>query len=99
MQYSSLEQAVLLILVVLLLENVTIWNKEDAEITIYGAINSSTGFYEISNENSEFGIENASINASYIKSPYVFDKWATTAVRDMAVINSARNMLSLIHIS
>lgn len=77
----------------IVLYGVTVWSKNDAEITVTGALNSSTGYNEISSINGDFGIDKATINLSYLSSGYQFDKWATTAIRDTAVNNSAKQMV------
>lgn len=77
----------------ILLYGVTIWSKNSAEITVAGALKSSTGYNEISSINGDFGIDKATINLSYLVDGYQFDKWATTATRDTSVNNSAKQMV------
>lgn len=77
----------------IVLYGVTVWNKKGAEITVTGALNSSTGYNEISGIDGDYGIVKSIINLSYLLSDYQFDKWATTAIRDTAVNNSAKQMV------
>lgn len=72
---------------------VTVWNKKGSEISVRGALNSSTNYYEISSMNGYYGIDKGTLNVSYMPSYYTFDKWATSAARDTAVNNSAKQMV------
>ncbi len=71
---------------------VTVWNKKGAEINLTGIDNAGTGFKEISSASGDYGVDKATLHASYIVSPYGFKKFTTTAARDTAVTNSSNPM-------